>query len=75
MFKKSQKSKQFDLFFSPSGMMCERESRLYDDASAWHNKFNFNRNVTSKIDEDIFRPLYKEGNMGAPNGLSVSLLQ
>lgn len=71
MFKKSPKTKQFDLFFSPSGMMCERESRLYDAADAWHNKFY--QNVTSKIDEDVFKPLYKEGNMGAPNA-SISIL-
>jgi hypothetical protein len=37
--------------------MCDRESHQYDDPSAWHNKFS--REVTSKIDEDIFRPLFK----------------
>lgn len=51
MFKKSPKTKQFNLFSSPSGLMCERESRMYDDASAWHNKFY--KQVTSKVDEDI----------------------
>lgn len=65
MFKKSPKTKQFDLFFSPSGLMCDRESRLYDDGKAWHNEFY--QHVTSKIDEEIFKPLFKEGNMGAPN--------
>ena len=31
MFKKSPKTKQFDMFSSPSGLLCEREGRLYDD--------------------------------------------
>ncbi len=39
MFKKSPKTKQFDMFSSPSGLLCEREGRLYDDPSAWHNTF------------------------------------
>lgn len=71
MFKKSPKTKQFDLFFSPSSLMCERESRLYGDVSAWHNEFY--QNVTSTIDEEIFKPLFKEGNMGAPNA-SIRIL-
>lgn len=58
MFKKSRTNKQFDLFDSPSGLMCSRESRLYDKPSAWHNKFY--REVTSKIDEEIIRPLFAE---------------
>ena len=58
MFKKSRTNKQFDLFDSPSGLMCSRESRLYDNPSAWHNKFY--REVTSKIDEEIIRPLFAE---------------
>ncbi len=49
--KKSPKTKQFNLFSSPSGLMCEREGRMYDDESAWHNKFY--KEVTSKVDEDI----------------------
>lgn len=78
MFKKSHKTKQFDLFFSPSGMICDRESRLYDDASAWYNAFY--QNVTSKIKEDLFKPLYKEDNVGAPNAsirilLAMSILK
>ena len=58
MFKKSSTNKQFDLFNSPSDLMCGRESRQYDDPSAWHNKFY--REVTSNIDEEIFRPLFAE---------------
>lgn len=67
MFKKSPKTKQFDMFSSPSRLLCEREGRLYDDP--WHNTFY--RDVTSKIDEEIFKPLYtteKDDNrVGRPN--------
>ena len=56
MFKKSSTNKQFDLFNSPSDLMCGRESRVYDNPSAWHNKFY--REVTCNIDEEIFRPLF-----------------
>ena len=42
----------YTVSYSPSGLMCKRESRMYDDESAWHNKFY--KEVTSKVDEDIF---------------------
>lgn len=56
MFKKSSTDKQFGLFDSPSGLMCDRESREYDNPSSWHNKFY--REVTCNIDEEVFRPLF-----------------
>ena len=78
MFKKSSTNKQFDLFNSPSDLMCGRESRQYDDPSAWHNKFY--REVTSNIDEEIFRPLFaeeredkKDGRPNAPIRILVAM--
>ena len=78
MFKKSSTNKQFDLFNSPSDLMCGRESRQYDDPSAWHNKFY--REVTSNIDEEIFRPLFteerhdkKDGRPNAPIRIFVAM--
>ena len=78
MFKKSSTNKQFDLFNSPSGLMCGRESRQYDDPSAWHNKFY--REVTSNIDEEIFRPLFaeerddrKDGRPNAPVRILIAM--
>ncbi len=64
MFKKSSKTKELGLFSSPSMVMCKRESDEIDDPMAWHNQFF--KNVTSKIDEEIFRPLYVAGMKGAP---------
>ncbi|MDN5307385.1 MAG: hypothetical protein PWP16_748 [Eubacteriaceae bacterium] len=65
MFKKTPENPQFDLFSTPSTQMRKREAKKYDDPHGWHNLFY--ANVTSKIDETIFSPLFKEGNMGAPN--------
>lgn len=66
MFKKSLSTKQYDMFSSPSGIMCERESKFYDDASNWHIKFF--EEVTSKINEEIFKPLFTEGNEDGKDG-------
>ncbi|HBH83489.1 MAG: hypothetical protein A2X05_03920 [Bacteroidetes bacterium GWE2_41_25] len=37
---------------------------MYKDEQAWHNQFR--KQVTMRIDENIFRPLYCQGN-GTPN--------
>ena len=69
MFKKSSTNKQLDMFYSPSDLMCGRESRKYNDPSAWHNKYF--REVTCNIDEEVFRPLFaderEDGKDGRPN--------
>lgn len=64
MFRKTE-TKQLDMFTEPSMLMGERESKKYLDSTSWHNRFY--SMVTSKIDEEIFRPLFKNGKMGAPN--------
>jgi len=42
----------------------------YEDAEKWHNQFRIQ--VTNRIDEDIFRPLFYDG-FGAPN-VSIRVL-
>lgn len=42
--------------------MGKHEAKNYDDPQGWDNLFY--ANVISKIDETIFAPLFKEGNMG-----------
>lgn len=64
MFKKSNTDKQLGLFSSPSSLMCKRESKQYDDELAWQSKFY--HNVTCKIDEEVFRPLYTTKEFDAP---------
>lgn len=70
MFKKT-KSPESTLFESPSNLMRGRALKKYDDPEAWHNQFY--ELVTSNIDEDKFKPLFKSGNMGRGNA-SISQL-
>lgn len=70
MFKKT-KSQETTLFESPSNLIRGRALKKYDDANAWHNQFY--ELVTSNIDEDVFKPLFKEGHMGRSNA-SISQL-
>ncbi|MCG9341809.1 transposase [Staphylococcus aureus] len=64
MFKETNHNQQRDLFGDPSWLLRGRASKIYSDPDAWHNQFY--ELVTSKIDESVFKPLYAEGNMGAP---------
>ena len=71
MFRKTDTNEQLDIFSSPSTYMKGRTAKKYEDPHAWQNEFY--QYVTSKIDEETFRPLFKEGNMGAPNA-SIRIL-
>lgn len=71
MFKKTKANPQPDMFSDPSLQLGKRAANKYNDPKAWHNQFF--KMVTSKIDEDTFKPLFKKGNMGAPNA-SVRIL-
>jgi hypothetical protein len=55
------------MFSSQSNLMCGREKDLYEDSNAWHNKFF--REVSSKVDEEIFNPLFADDNTNNFNGL------
>ena len=71
MFKKSSSTSDLDLFSSPTSLLGKRAAKKYDDPKAWHNQFF--KLVTSQISEEVFEPLYKDGNMGAPNA-SIRIL-
>jgi hypothetical protein len=64
MFRKSAKSAQFNLFTSPKSLLSGKSLTLYEDKAAWHNQFY--QQVTKRIDENIFQPLYSKNN-GTPN--------
>ena len=70
MFKKT-KQPESTLFESPSNLMRGRALKKYGDPKAWHNQFY--ELVTCNINEDAFKPLFKEGNMGRGNA-SISQL-
>jgi hypothetical protein len=64
MFKKSSKSSQLNIFTSPKSLFSGNSLKMYEDENAWHNQFR--KQVTMRIDENIFQPLYCEDN-GTPN--------
>lgn len=64
MFKETTANTQMSLFDNPADLMGKRAVKKYEDPNAWFNQFY--ALVTSQIDESVFRPLLKEGNMGAP---------
>ena len=64
MFRKNSKSLQLNIFSSTNSLLSGKSLSIYEDESAWHNIFR--QQVTMRIDEEIFRPLYCTNN-GAPN--------
>lgn len=64
MFKKAPESFQLDLYSSPASLFTGKTLKLYEDKAAWHNQFR--QQVTMRIDESLFSPLYCKDN-GTPN--------
>lgn len=70
MFRKTKRT-ETTLFESPSNLMRGRALKKYEDPKAWHNQFY--ELVTSNIDEDVFKPLFKDTGLGRSNA-SISQL-
>ena len=64
MFRKSDEHSQLNIFSSVSSFLTGTSLKEYEDGHGWHNQFY--AQVTQRIDEEIFRPLFNAG-MGAPN--------
>lgn len=64
MFRKSPDSAQLDVFTSPRTLFSGNSLRIYEDGGGWHNQFR--KQVTMRINEGIFSPLYCQDN-GKPN--------
>jgi hypothetical protein len=64
MFKPTGKSSRLNLFSSTHTILTGKSLMTYEDKSSWHNQFR--EQVTQRIDEDLFRPLFCE-DFGAPN--------
>lgn len=64
MFRKTNKEKQMDLFYSPTNLLGKRALKKFEDPKAWQNIFY--KEVTSQIDESTFSVLFNSAN-GAPN--------
>jgi len=63
MFKKTDSNPQLDIFTAPSMQLGSRASKKYSAPNAWHNQFY--SLVTTKIDEEIFKPLFPGGRAAA----------
>jgi len=64
MFCKSHTSHQLSLFSGTHTLLTHRALKKYEDHHMWHNQFR--TQVTQRINETIFRPLFRE-DFGAPN--------
>lgn len=62
MFKKTSPP-QTDMFKDLSVHLSDRKASILDDPASWHNVFL--REVTQRVDESVFEPLFNEG--GRPN--------
>ena len=64
MLKKSAKHQQLDMFSSPVSLFSGKVQTAYENPDAWHNLFR--KEVTMRIDEELFSPLYSD-SQGRPN--------
>jgi hypothetical protein len=64
MFKKTSKDIPLNLFSSVPNFLSGASLKIYENDFGWHNLFR--EEITNKIDEDLFRPLFCTDN-GAPN--------
>jgi len=64
MFKKSPESIQQDLFTSGISLFSGKSLKIYEDELSWNNQFR--NQVTMRVDEGLFSPLYCSNN-GSPN--------
>jgi hypothetical protein len=64
MLKKSSKEHQLDMFSSPVSLFSGKAQSGYENPNGWHNLFR--KEVVNRIDEELFSPLFSEGQ-GRPN--------
>lgn len=64
MLKKSPQSAQLDIFTSPTSLFKGKALKQYESETGWHNLFR--KNITMRIDESIFSPLFSV-DQGRPN--------
>jgi hypothetical protein len=64
MFRKTSETVQLNAFTSPGSLFSGNALKFYEDKTAWHNLFR--QQVTMRINENSFSPLYCANN-GTPN--------
>jgi hypothetical protein len=64
MFTKTNNTPQLDIFSEVQTFLSGTSLKEYENSSGWHNIFR--EQITHRIDEELFRPLFSSDN-GAPN--------
>jgi len=64
MYRASETIKQADMWKDPRLEMGKRTKAIFEDSEGWHHRFR--REVTNRVNEEIFKPLYSDGT-GSPN--------
>ncbi len=64
MFSKTAKTAQFSIFTSPVTLFSGNALKFYEDKTTWYNIFR--EQITMRINESSFSPLYCANN-GTPN--------
>lgn len=72
MFRKTNPNPQLYIYTAPSMQLGSRASKKYSDPNSWHNQFY--SLVTTKIDEEIFKPLLPEGKKSGRPNASIRIL-
>lgn len=72
MFKKTVVNPQLDMFDTPNMHLGERAYKKYSDPKSWHNQFY--SLITSRIDEEIFQPLFPQGKKSGRPTASIRIL-
>ena len=64
MFTKTKKGSQLNIYSRTEQFLSVSSQKVYEDSKSWHNLFR--EQVTMRIDDEIFRPLFCQNN-GALN--------
>ena len=74
MFRKTSKAAQFNIFTSPGTLSSGNALKFYEDKAAWHNLFR--QQVTMRINENSFSPLYcaNNGTLNSPVHVLVAMM-
>jgi hypothetical protein len=74
MFKKTETEREQGFWEGNEQGLSEKRKMFYEDKKAWHNQFR--REITDRIDENIFKPLYCENNgrANAPTRMLVAMM-
>jgi hypothetical protein len=74
MYQSSETAKQTDMWKDPRLEMGKRTRDIFDNREGWHHRFR--QEVTNRVDEDIFKPLFSadKGALNAPLRILIAMM-